>query len=186
MASGGFQDVSDAVEVSTVVYISPEEAYEFIMDFPRYARYSKYLNRVTQDGDGTPGTEYDLHFEWWKLSYAARSRVTDTDPPERLDWQIIKDLDAAGYWHIEPLPDEEIPAGRDEAVRVRLDIDFRPESANSDALELPRFVNLSWVIEKVRPLIQEEAERVVRRIVADLEGERRDVDLRIHRTPDEI
>lgn len=178
--------VSDAVEVSTVVYISPEEAYEFIVDFPRYARYSKYLSRVTQDGDGHPGTEYDLHFEWWKLSYMARSRVTGHDPPNRLDWQIIKDLDAAGQWHIEPLPESEVPEGRDHAVRVRLDIDFHPQSANTDALELPRFVNLSWVIEKVKPLVQEEAERVVRRIVADLEGERRDVDLRIHKTPDQV
>jgi ribosome-associated toxin RatA of RatAB toxin-antitoxin module len=176
--------VSDAVEVSTVVYISPEEAYEFIVDFPRYARYSKYLNKVTQDGDGHPGTEYDLHFEWWKLSYTARSRVTT--PPAQLDWQIIKDLDAAGHWHIEPLPDHEIPEDKDHAVRIRLDIDFRPESADTDAIELPRFVSLSWVVQKVRPLIQEEAERVVSRIVTDLEGESREVDLQIHRTPTQM
>jgi len=180
------EHVSDAVEVSTVVYISPEEAYEFIVDFPRYARYSKYLTRVTQNGDGESGTEYDLYFEWWKLSYTARSRVAETEPPRRLEWQIIKDLDAAGTWHVEELPESELPAGRDQAVRVRLDIDFRPETANSDALELPRFVSLSWVVDKVRPLIQEEAERVVRRIVRDLEGESRDVELRIHRTPDEV
>ena len=45
---------------------------------------------------------------------------------------------------------------------------------------------MSWVIGKVKPLIQEEAERVVRRIVADIEGEDREVDLEIHSTPDSV
>jgi len=45
---------------------------------------------------------------------------------------------------------------------------------------------MDWVIEKVKPLIQEEAERVVERIVADLEGRRRDVELTIHTSPDTV
>lgn len=173
----------DTIEVSTVVYITPEEAYEFLVDFPGYARYSKYLERVDQHGDGSPGTEYDLHFAWWKLSYTARSRVVDVAPPERLDWQVIKDLDARGRWLVEPV---EPPADREHAVKVRLQIGFFPDSADESAIDLPRFTSLSWVIEKAKPLIQEEAERVVRRIVSDLEGEHREVDLEIHATPDSV
>jgi hypothetical protein len=176
----------DTVEVSTVVYITPEAAHEFLVDFPGYARYSEYLERVDQHGDGSPGTEYDLHFTWWKLSYTARSRVVGVDPPETVDWTIIKDLDARGRWLVEPLPDEETPQDREHATRVRLQIQFFPDSADATAVDLPRFVSIGWVVEKVKPLIQEEAERIVRRIVADLEGESRDVDLEIHTTPDSV
>jgi uncharacterized protein YndB with AHSA1/START domain len=175
----------DAVEVSTLVYLPPEDVYEFLVDFPRYARYSKHLAEVRQYGDGEPGTEYELVFEWWKLRYAVRSRVESVDPPERIDWAITKDIDAAGYWAIEEVP-EQAPPDRETASRVRLRVDFHPETANTDALNLPMFVNLSWVIEKVKPKIQAEAERVVRRIVADIEGEPRDVDLEIHSAPDAV
>ncbi|MFB6206142.1 MAG: SRPBCC family protein [Haloglomus sp.] len=176
----------DTVEVSTVVYISPEAAHEFLVDFPGYARYSEYLERVDQYGDGGPGTEYDLHFAWWKLSYTARSRVVAVEPSERVDWAVIEDIDARGRWLIEELPAEEVPPDREHATRVRLQVQFLPDSADESAIDLPGFVSLGWVIEKVKPLIQEEAERVVRRIVADLEGEQREVDLEIHTTPDSV
>ena len=175
----------DAVEVSTVVYLPPEDVYEFLVDFPRYANYSTHLTEVRQYGDGGPGTEYDLVFEWWKLRYAARSRVESVDPPDRIDWLIVKDIDAAGYWSVEEVP-EEAPPDRETASRVTLRVDFHPGSVDSDAIQLPLFVNLSWVIEKVKPKIEAEAERVVRRIVADLEGESREVDLEIHSAPDTI
>jgi uncharacterized protein YndB with AHSA1/START domain len=175
----------DAVEVSTVVYLPPEDVYEFLVDFPRYARYSKHLTEVRQHGDGGPGTEYDLVFEWWKITYTARSRVESVDPPDRIDWLIVKDIDAAGHWAVEEVP-EEAPPDRETASRVVLRVDFHPETANSNALNLPAFVSLSWVIEKVKPKIQAEAERVVRRIVADIEGESRDVELEIHSTPDAV
>ena len=92
-----------------MVYIPPEEVYEFLVDFPRYARYSKHLTGVRQYGDGGPGTEYDLVFEWWKISYTARSRVESVDPPDRLNWLVVKDIDAAGYWSVEEVPDEAPP-----------------------------------------------------------------------------
>lgn len=173
----------DTVEVSTVVYISPEAAHEFLVDFPGYARYSEYLDRVEQHGDGGPGTEYDLHFSWWKISYTARSRVVTVEPPERIDWTVVKDIDARGRWLVEPV---DPPPGHEHASRVRLQIGFFPDSADESAIDLPRFASLSWVLEKVKPLVQEEAEKVVRRIVSDLEGESREVDLDIHTTPDAV
>jgi len=161
----------DTVEVSTVVYLPPEEVYEFLLDFPRYARYSEHLTGVRQFGDGTPGTEYALEFAWWKLTYTARSRVTDAEEPHRIDWRVVKDIDAVGHWRVEPLDGEE--------TEVTLVVEYAPESAEDDAVDLPRFVSLDWVVEKVKPKVRAEAERVVRRIVADLEGERRDVSLEI-------
>jgi len=174
----------DRIEVSTVVYLPPDPIYEFLVDFPRYATLSDHLRRVRQDGDGSPGTRYYLEFAWWKLSYTAHSRVTSVDPPTRIEWELTKDLDARGHWRIDG--DEPVPDDQDAASRVYLVIRFDPHSADSDALRLPRFVSLSWVIERVKPLVQDEAEAIVRRLVSDLEGEPREVDLEIHATPESV
>ncbi|GAA0680850.1 SRPBCC family protein [Natronoarchaeum mannanilyticum] len=171
--------------MSTDVYLPPEEIYEFLEDFPGYADYSKYLKEVRSDGTGEEGTRYDLEFAWWKLNYTARSEVTDTDPPERIDWRIVKDVDAGGYWQVEPRP-EAAPPDRETASRVRFVVEFDPDSANAGALDLPALVSIGWVIDKIRPKVLEEAERVVERIVADLEGERRDVELRVHEQPSSV
>lgn len=177
-------DGVDRIEVSTTVYLPPEPIYEFLVDFPRYATLSEHLREVRQRGDGTPGTAYHLVFEWWKLSYTAHSKVTAVDPPTRIEWELTKDLDAHGHWRIEP--SETVPDREDDASTVFLVIRFDPNSADDDALNLPRFVSLSWVIEKVKPLVQKEAESIVRRLVADLEGRERDVDLDIHASPESV
>ena len=164
-----------------MVHLPPEEVYEFVVDFPRYANYSEYLEEVRSDGDGSPGTRYALRFSWWKLTYTARSEVVDTDPPNQIDWRLTKDIDARGYWRIEEVP-EEAPEGVETASRITLRVEFDPDSATAKAIGLPRFVSLSWVKKKVIPKVQSEAERVVERIVADLEGEPREVELTIHTT----
>lgn len=174
----------DRIEVSTVVYLPPEPIYEFLVDFPGYATLSDHLKEVRQYGDGSPGTEYHLHFAWWKLSYTAHSEVTDVTPPTRIDWKLTEDIDAHGYWEIEP--DAAVPPDRESASRVRLVARFDPHTAKEGAINLPRFVSLSWVIEKVKPLVQREAEAVVRRLVADLEGQPREVELEIHATPESV
>lgn len=174
----------DRIEVSTTVYLPPEPIYEFLVDFPRYATLSEYLREVRQRGDGTPGTAYYLTFKWWKLSYTAHSKVTAVDPPTRIEWELTKDLDAYGHWRIEQ--SETVPDGADAASEVYLVVRFDAHSADDDALDLPRFVSISWVIEKVKPLVQKEAESIVRKLVTDLEGEERDVDLEIHATPDSV
>jgi hypothetical protein len=175
----------DRLEVSTLVYLPPEEIYEFLVDFPRYAKYSEYLDEVRRYGGGTPGTEYDLTFAWWKLSYTARSKVTGVTPPERIDWTLVKDLDAGGCWEIEPEP-EAAPEDEPTASRVRLCVEFDPESVSAGAIDLPALTPLDWVVSKVTPKIQAEAEETVRRIVRDLEGRSRDVSLEIHKTPDSV
>jgi ribosome-associated toxin RatA of RatAB toxin-antitoxin module len=173
----------DSIEVSTDVYLPPAEVYDFLIDFPRYADYSEHLEGVERHGDGSPGTTYDLHFAWWKLTYTARSRVTNVEPPHKIDWKIIKHIDAHGHWMVEEC---DPPAGREEASRVRLRIDFDADSVDSSQFDLPRLVSLSWVVEKVKPIIENEAEHIVERIVADIEGEARPVDLTVHTTPDSV
>ena len=166
----------DEIEARTVVYAPPEELYDFLLDFPGYARYSEYLDRVTQDGDGTVGTRYALQFSWWKLSYTARSEVTGVDPPERIDWRIVKDIDAEGYWGITPI---EPPDGVEAATEVVLHIEYDASSASASAVDLPKLVSMGWVIQKVQPLVRKEATRIVRRVVDDIEGEPREADVEI-------
>lgn len=169
------------VEASTTVRRSPEPIYDLLVDFSRYATYSKYLADVTPQGDGEVGTEYDLTFRWWHLSYTVHSEVTDVEVPRRIEWRIRGRLDAHGEWEIEELDDT--PEGADAASRVHFRVWFDPDSVDGDSIDLPSFVSLDWVIQKAIPKVRGEAERVVERVVADLEGERRSVELTIHTTP---
>ncbi len=188
----------DELVVSTEVYADPEAVYEFLLDFPSYGRYSEYLREVrTLAGDGGPGTQYALTFAWWKLTYTARSKVTDVDPPNRIDWTIIKDIDAGGCWRITPLTEDDGSDGADDRIdesddsdgprcEVALEVEFDPSSASPDALDLPRLVSFDWVLGKTIPLIKSEAERVVERAVADLEGRKRPIDLDVYVDSDRI
>lgn len=177
----------DELVVSTEVYATPEEVYEFLLEFPRYGRYSEYLREVrTLAGDGGPGTRYELVFAWWKLTYTARSEVTGVDPPSRIDWTITKDIDAGGCWRITPLDDGSGGDGDEAMCEVAFEIEFDPNSASSDALDLPRLVSFDWVLGKTIPLIRSEAERVVERAVADLEGRSRSVELDVYVDSDRI
>jgi uncharacterized membrane protein len=172
----------ERVEVTTVVYAERQRVYEFLLDFPGYAAYSEHLKHVGQRGDGGPGTRYELQFAWWKLTYTAHSEVTETHPPERIDWRITKDIDATGHWFVEPV---DPPEGEDVATQVRFLVEYDSDSVTVGNIDLPRFVSLSWVVEKVKPKIRSEATRIVERVVVDLEGQRRRVDLDVDTTPTE-
>lgn len=174
----------DELAANTVVYLPPEEVYDFLLEFQRYPRYSDYLVGVDSDGDGGPGTRYALRFEWWKLSYTARSAVTDVDPPRRIDWRIVEDLDARGCWVVEPLEDlpADAPEDAETACRVWFEVAYDSGSVSAGVVELPAFVSLDWVVEKLRPKIRKESERIVERIVADIEGRRRGVEVDVQQT----
>ena len=175
------------LDVRTVVYLPPEEAFELIRDFPGYANYSTYLKTVHQEGDGSVGTRYDLVLAWWKLGYTARSRVTAIEPPERIDWTLVDGLDAQGSWFVEPAPEklddpDSIPdevVDPEHATRIILHVEYDPESARDASIDLPMLVSMDWVIGKVTPLAEREGKRVVKRIAADLEGQSRPVELTI-------
>jgi uncharacterized membrane protein len=165
------------VEVSTVVYLPAEDVYEFLLEFNGYASYSEHLRSVRQFGDGGTGTAYELTFGWWKLKYTARSEVTEVDPPNRIEWRLTKDIDAGGRWLVESKKSDE--SGERPETEVTFVVEYAPGSADDGIVDLPRFVSLGWVVERIKPKIRAEAERVVRRVVADLEGEPRDVTLQI-------
>ncbi|XVH30920.1 SRPBCC family protein [Haloferacaceae archaeon DSL9] len=172
----------DELVVKTVVYESQGEIYDFLVDFPRYGKYSKHLTDVSRTaGDGGARTAYAMQFEWWKLSYTAHSKVTDVSPPERIDWEITKDLSAHGSWIVEPLDElpDDAPEDAETACLVSLVVHFDPGSANSDALGLPRFISTGTVVKKAIPLVKTEVKRVFTRAVRDLEGRDREVELEI-------
>jgi hypothetical protein len=64
-----------------------------------------------------------------------------------------------------------------------MEVAYDPGSANESRVSLPRFVSLGWVADRIRPAITSEAETVVERVVADLEGEHRSVDLTVEQGP---
>ncbi|ESP89419.1 SRPBCC family protein [Candidatus Halobonum tyrrellensis] len=170
----------DRLVVSTDVYADPETVYEFLLEFPRYERYSEYLDSVERTGgDGGAGSRYAMRFSWWKLTYTAHSEVTDVDPPYRIDWRVVKDIDAHGAWQIDPLDSlpADAPADAESGCEVRFEVQFDAESADASAVSLPAMVSFGWVLDKVTPLVREEAERVVKRAVRDLEGRDRPVRL---------
>ena len=195
LTSGGRQaGAVPTLEAATTVYREPAAVFDALLDLRRYEAYSDHLTRVTRSGDGGVGTEYDLRFEWWLVGYTVRSRVTAVERPERLDFEVVRGIRASGSWHVEPLAageeagaraaDEGPPGGAraDEdgpATRVRFVVEYDPDTVAGGAVRLPSLVSLSWVVDRVAPLVEREAEQVVERVVADLEGERRPVDLEV-------
>ncbi|MBZ6496210.1 SRPBCC family protein [Natrinema longum] len=172
----------DRILLSTLAHRSPEEVFPYVRSFTDYPRYTDHLREVRVDGDGDVGSVYDLELAWWKLSYTARSRVTDISAPESLSWQLVNDIDAHGEWRVRPEP-EAAPPDVETASRIFFEARYDPYSADKNAISLPRFVSLDWVIEKVEPKLLEEARTVVERLVADIEGRRREVELTVHELP---
>lgn len=161
----------------TVLYAPPETVYDLLADFPRYPRYAEYLREVTGDGAAEPGAEYALRFEWWVVGYTVRSRVTAVDPPRRIAFEIASGLDAEGEWRVEPAP---APAPDDgDASRVTFVVRYDPDTTTAEGVDLPPLVSLDRVIQAAEPLVEGEVRRIVERVAADVEGERREVDLEL-------
>lgn len=169
--------MTDEIEATWIVRAPRADVYPLLRDVAGYDRYSEYVRNVTGNGDGGVGTTYAIDLSWWKLSYTLRARVTDLDPPERIAWQVTEDLDASGEWRLDPasVDDPAIEA----ATRVTLTARFDPESADEGSLSLPPLVPTSTVVDRARPIVEAEAQRVVDRVVADLEGEPRHAQLSI-------
>ena len=172
----------DRILLSTLAYRPPGEVFPYVRSFTDYPRYSEHLKDVRVHGDGDVGSVYDLKLAWWKLSYTARSEVVAVDAPSSLEWRLVNDIDARGEWRVEPEP-ESAPDGEETASRIYFEAVYDPHSADENALSLPRFVSLDWVIKKVEPKLLGEAQTVVERLVADIEGRPRDVELTVHEMP---
>ncbi|MFP8954466.1 SRPBCC family protein [Natrialbaceae archaeon A-arb3/5] len=172
----------DRILLSTVAYRPPEEVFPYVRSFTDYPRYTDHLKEVRVNGDGGVGSVYGLRLAWWKLSYTANSKVTEIAAPESLEWRLVSDVDARGEWRVEPEPDA-TPADAEAASRIYFEAEYDPYSADADAISLPRFVSIDWVVQKVKPRLLSEAETVVERLVEDIEGQHREVELTIHEMP---
>ena len=167
-----------ALDVRTLVHLPPEPVYEFLLDFPGYGDYSEYLTEIDQVGNGGAGTVYEFTVSWWLLTHTVRSEVTGLAPPERIEWAVADVVDAHGAWHLEPAT-AHAPSDVEAATEVTLAVRYDPASVSEGTLDLPVPVSLDGLIERVRPTLEAEAEAVVERVVADLEGAARDVDLEV-------
>jgi len=61
---------------------------------------------------------------------------------------------------------------------VSLVVTYDPDSA-SGVVDLPALVSLDWVADRAVGVVEKEGRRVVERVVADIEGERRPVELTV-------
>lgn len=161
------------LECSTVVHVPPERVFEQLVDFEGYPAYSTHLDAVERDGDGGPGTVYAVTASWWRLSRTVRSEVTTVDPPSRLDWRLLGPIEASGAWTIEAI-DVTAP---DPSSRLELVVDYEPSTLA--AVDLPLAISRTWLTERLVPVVEREARDVCEQLVAELEGERREVDLEV-------
>lgn len=177
----------DRIEASTVIHRDPEAVYAFLIDFRKYAEHSKYLTDVAAYPIGE-NHRYELEFSWWRLQYTLHSEVTEARPPTEIRWTVRRDIDALGGWDITPADGRErrsrAPAGSDQSSLVRFWVEYDPASAGPETIDLPSFVPIEMIVDRAVELAREEAERVVRSIVRELEGEDRQIDLEITRVTD--
>lgn len=161
----------EQLEATATVHAPPPEVFELLADFPSYVEYTDYLEAVEATGSGDAGTEYTMHFAWWRVEYSVRSVVTDLDPPRRIEFELVEGLEAEGAWEI---------AAREAAPEVsdiRFVIRYDPGTIGGDAVSLPSLISLGTVIDRAKPYLLSEAEGVLERIVEELEGEPRSVEV---------
>lgn len=173
--------IVEHLEVTALVHLPPARVYEHLSDFTRYSNYSEYVDRVAVRGDGV-GARFAIRLSWWQLEYTVRGRVTDVDPPNRIEWAVTDRIDAKGYWSIAAAPDR-APPDCETASLTTLHVAYDASSVGGGTIGLPPLVSVDWFVDRVRPVAEREASAVARRVVADVEGERRPVDLRIDRDP---
>jgi hypothetical protein len=171
----------DATEASTELYVSQKDVYEFIQGYKGASKYSPHLDEVAQNGDGGAGTVYDITLSWWKLSWTSQSRVTKAVPYERIEWRTVSDVRAKGYWTMESIDPGTLPPDREVGTRLRLRIEFDPSSVRGHSIT--RFLPLSQLLNRVRPVVIRECKQLLSGIANDLEGEHRDVAYTVHQIP---
>lgn len=180
----------DELAVSTVVGRPPGEVYDFLFDFTRYSKYSDHVDDVRVRGDGV-GARFRIALSWWKLGYTVRGVVTDVDPPNCIEWSITRDVDATGHWAIEAADETELdgvdglPTDAVESASVaRLYLEYDPSSIGGSTLGLPPLVSLGRIVDRIRPVAKREAEGIAAEAVADVEGQRRPVEVTVETAPE--
>lgn len=166
------------VVLATDVEVEPHRAYEFLLDFSGYPEYTDVLEDVRRDGDGGVGTEYHLDVTWWRIDRTLRSRVTALSPPDRIDWRLLADLAIRGAWRIDQ------PESTTAPTQVRLVVEYDPSGSRLAGRGIGAALSSDRLRRSLVPRVRAEAEALLERIVTDLEGERREVELRVLEWPD--
>ena len=166
----------ERVVLQTVIHAPPSAIYPVLANFERYPRYATHLEWVEPRGEGPAGPQYDLHLSWWRISHTTRSEIVERDPPHRLGWRLTRDVEARGAWELEERP-ELAPADAETATRVTFEGRADPTTAETGNLSLPGLLPMDVVIAKARPIVKREVRETVRRLVADVEGHPREVEL---------
>lgn len=159
-------------EASAVIHAPREEVFAFIQEFSGTYPEARYLDGVHVRGDGGLDTEHAIAVSWWRFSAIVRARVTDLDPPGRMDWRTLRPVEATGTWRLEP---------HEDGTRVVLQVEFPPGRL---ALSLPDALPLDAIRHRLAGPARREARRILAGVAADLEGERREVPVAVHRVPD--
>ena len=159
------------LEARALVHSPPPAVYEHLVDFPRYAEHSRYLERVTPVDGGEAGRAYDIRAGWWRLQHTVRSTVTELSEPDRIAWRIDGDLAAGGEWDLRPTSP---PGDAASATDLRLAIRYDPASAAA-VLDLPALVPVESVLNRAASALTTEAERVLESVVRDIDGPERSV-----------
>ena len=122
----------------------------------------------------------------WRLEPLGEGR-SGSDDTRPVDGDSLPDNDAPtdGDRHSsdDPRPDDTLPAGVETGTRLWFTVEYDPRTANRRILDLPRFLSVDRVIDRIKPRLYDEAEGVVRRLVATVEGTERPVELIVHEAP---
>ena len=170
------------IEVWADASVDPVVAYEYLLDFTNYAEYCRYVNGVDVDSDGSSaeaapptgaGTTYTIRLGWWRISVDLRAEVSQVEHPRTIQWRVLSDVDAHGRWEVHP------PDSADGPVGLRFVASYDSAALERTNLDLPRFVPMARVIDKLMPLMMETGCDVLEQIVWDLEATRRSVNVRV-------
>lgn len=167
--------MTDVLEAAATIHAPPTDVYALLRDVEGYGAYSDHVADVVRH-EGAPAT-YDVTLTWWTLSYTVALCVTDTEPPDRIEWRLTEGLDAQGVWELQSTTVDDPTV--DAATAVTLTVRYDPDSADVGALSLPPLVPVSAIVERARPVVEQEAGRVLTRVVADLEDEPRQATLTV-------
>ena len=129
------------------------------------------LGEGTSDSDDTRSVDSDSPSDGDSLPNG--DSLPDGDAPTDGDRHSSDD----------PRPDDTLPAGVETGTRLWFTVEYDPGTANRRILDLPRFLSVDRVIDRIKPRLYDEAEGVVRRLVATVEGTERPVELIVHEAP---
>lgn len=150
----------------------PATVFDALQDFESFQEYSDGV-RIAGRGDGSEGTRYYIQFKQRILDiparYEARARVTGFDEPNRVDWEVTKDLDMWGSWAVD--------AADDGGSVATLEVNMNLDNSDLGALPAPGGATANDILDALWPMLFDEGEGLLEELTEDIEGTRRTPDI---------